>query len=66
MTKKDIYIRVLLEREIFSILIEAYFNLKKRWDEEQDFDFDKELRELAVFFSEIRKVINFKYLIVLK
>ncbi len=66
MTKKDIYIRVLLDREIFSILIEAYFNLKKRWDEEQDFDFDKELRELAVFFSEIRKVINFKYLIVLK
>ncbi len=52
MDKKDIYIKVLLEGEIFSIPFEAYLDLKKRRDEEQDFDFDKELRELAVKYSQ--------------
>ncbi len=50
-SKKDIVIKVFMEREEFYIPFEEHLKLKKKRDEDPDFDFDKELRSLAVKFS---------------
>ncbi len=49
-SKKDIVIKVFMEREEFYIPFEEHHGLKKKPDEDPYFDFDKELRSLAVKF----------------